>query len=84
MERYFFPKTDEASEPVAIVGLSLKSPGDCDSVESFWQMLCTGGSTMTEFPPDRFNIDAFYHAEGGTASTVSHLRNLCVLLVHAL
>lgn len=49
-------------EPVAIIGFSLKFPQDAVTADAFWQMLCEARSAMTEVPQDRFNIDAFYHA----------------------
>ena len=58
-------------EPIAVVGMSLRFPGEATSVESFWRMLCEERSAMTEFPPERFNIDAFYNQQGGQG-TVWH------------
>ena len=47
-------------EPIAVCGISLKFPQDAVSAETFWTMLSEKRSAMTEFPQDRFNIDAFY------------------------
>jgi hypothetical protein len=67
----------DASEPIAIVGLALRFPGDADNVESFWNILSNRESTLTEIPSDRFNADAFWHPNtdrGGTVSAVSILQ----------
>ncbi|KAL5041185.1 hypothetical protein BDW71DRAFT_213267 [Aspergillus fruticulosus] len=51
---------DSLSEPIAIVGLSLKFPQEATSPEAFWNMLVEKRCAMTEVPSDRYNIDAFH------------------------
>jgi len=58
-------------EPIAVIGMSLKFPQEATSPEAFWDMLYEGRCAMTEFPPDRFNIDAFYDKENSGTGTVS-------------
>ncbi|KAI1099779.1 hypothetical protein F4804DRAFT_69463 [Jackrogersella minutella] len=48
-------------EPIAICGLALKFPQDASTEDGFWTMLLEKRSTMTEFPPERLNVNAFYH-----------------------
>ena len=50
-------------EPIAIIGMSCKFPGDATSVESFWKMLCEKRTAVSKVPEDRFNVDAFYHPD---------------------
>ncbi|KAF6807652.1 polyketide synthase [Colletotrichum musicola] len=50
-------------EPIAVVGINLKFPGDAITPESFWKMLHEGRSTAERVPADRFNIDAFHHPD---------------------
>lgn len=57
--------------PLAIIGFSLKFPGDAISTESFWSMLVEGRCAMTEFPKSRINIDGFHHPDGNRMDTVS-------------
>ena len=57
-------------DPIAIVGFSLKFPQDADSAEGFWEMLVNGRSALTGVPPDRFNIDSFYHKNPDRHDTV--------------
>ncbi|MEU5980495.1 type I polyketide synthase, partial [Streptomyces sp. NPDC047315] len=42
-----------ATQPLAIVGMSCRFPGDVRSPEDFWQLLERGGDALTKFPDDR-------------------------------
>ncbi len=48
------------AEPIAIVGVGCRFPG-ANSPAAFWDLLKNGVDAITEVPPDRFDIDAFYH-----------------------
>ena len=61
---------EDALEPVAVVGIALRFPQDANNVEGFWQMLLEGRSALTDIPPDRWNIDAFYHENPDRHDTV--------------
>lgn len=50
-------------EPIAVVGFSIKFPGEATSAEGFWNMLKNGRNAMTEFPKDRINLDGHYHPD---------------------
>lgn len=47
-------------EPIAIIGLGCRFPGGATNAESFWQLLRDGVDTVTEVPPDRWDVDAYY------------------------
>ena len=47
-------------EPIAVIGMSLKFPGDAVSADALWDMLLSRRCVSKEFPKDRINIDAFY------------------------
>src|SRR5438105_4359319 len=47
------------TEPIAIIGLGCRFPG-ANSPEEFWQLLCDGVNAISEVPPERWDIDAFY------------------------
>ena len=49
-----------ASEPIAIVGMSCRMPGGANSPEEYWQLLRDGRDGVSEVPPDRWDIDAYY------------------------
>ncbi|MER6121063.1 SDR family NAD(P)-dependent oxidoreductase, partial [Streptomyces sp. NPDC001743] len=57
-------------EPLAVVGVGLRMPGDAHDLDSLWDVLSEGRDTVTRIPADRFDIDAFYDpdpdAEGKT------------------
>ncbi|RAL04668.1 putative polyketide synthase [Aspergillus ibericus CBS 121593] len=55
--------TPIALEPVAVVGIALKFPGDADTPEAFWKLLLDGRCTVTDVPPDRWNVNTFYHPD---------------------
>jgi len=52
-------RSADAAEPVAIVGIGCRLPG-AGSVAEFWQLLRDGTDAISEVPPDRWDIDAFY------------------------
>ena len=50
-------------EPIAIIGMSCRLPGGVDSIERYWALLTEGRSGITEVPPSRWSLDAFYDAD---------------------
>jgi 6-methylsalicylic acid synthase len=46
--------TKHGVEPVAIVGMSCRLPGDANSAEEFWQFLLDGGQATGPIPPERW------------------------------
>lgn len=58
-----------AAEPIAIVGMGCRFPG-ADSPAAFWDLLRKGEETISEIPPDRFDLEALYHPEPATPGRV--------------
>ncbi len=54
-------KTD--LEPIAIVGIGCRFPGGANDPESYWNLMCAGADTVTEIPPDRWDVDKFYDSD---------------------
>lgn len=47
------------TEPIAIIGMGCRFPG-ANNPEAFWQLLRDGMVAITEIPPNRWDVDAFY------------------------
>lgn len=58
----------QASEPIAIVGLTCRVPGASDA-RAFWSLLSDGRDTVGEVPADRWDPDRFYDPEGRRPGT---------------
>ena len=54
-----FP-VDAVAEPVAVVGIGCRLPGEVVGPESFWRLLLGGVDAIGEVPADRWDADAFY------------------------
>ncbi|PWY61907.1 polyketide synthase [Aspergillus eucalypticola CBS 122712] len=48
------------AEPIAIVGMACRLPGENFSPSQFWEFLKRGGLASSEVPESRFSIDAHY------------------------
>jgi hypothetical protein len=46
-------------EPIAIIGLATKFPGDAADTERFWEMLIERRSALSKVPEKRYSADAF-------------------------
>jgi myxalamid-type polyketide synthase MxaB len=45
--------------PIAVVGMACRFPG-ADDADAFWSLLAEGRDAITEVPPDRWDVDAWY------------------------
>ena len=66
----------EEGNDIAIVGFSLRFPGEATSADEFWKILIEAKVTASEFPPERLNHDAFYSADPAAMGTVRNLISL--------
>ncbi|MEW9534579.1 SDR family NAD(P)-dependent oxidoreductase, partial [Microbispora sp. NPDC049125] len=52
---------DEEREPIAIVAMSCRYPGDVSTPEDLWRLVAAGGDGISTFPEDRgWDLDALY------------------------
>ncbi|MGW4456868.1 type I polyketide synthase [Streptomyces albidoflavus] len=60
-------------DPVAIVAMACRFPGDVESPDGLWQLLLAEGDAITGFPEDRgWDMDSVYVADAdGTLHTVT-------------
>ncbi|MCA9140353.1 MAG: acyltransferase domain-containing protein, partial [Planctomycetales bacterium] len=55
-------------QPIAIVGIGCRFPGQCNDPESFWRLLESAQDAITMTPKDRWNLEKYYapgHARPG-------------------
>lgn len=52
-------------EPVAIIGIGCRFPGDANNPDSFWKLLCDGVDALVQIPEDRWDLRTFYDPNPG-------------------
>jgi len=62
--------TDLIKDPIAIIGIGCRFPGQVRNAESYWNLLIQKRSGIIEIPEDRWNSQKFYHADGGITGTM--------------
>lgn len=58
------------AEPIAVIGIALRAPGDGSDPEKFWNMLLEGRSARSEIPKERYDVDGFYHPNGDRLGSI--------------
>jgi acyl transferase domain-containing protein/acyl carrier protein len=51
------------NEPIAIVGMACRFPGNCNTPDQFWEFLKNGGDVSIEIPRQRWNYEDYYDAD---------------------
>ncbi len=57
-------------DPIAIVGVGCRLPGDVNDPESLWELLSQGRSAVGEIPGDRFSVEALYDSRPATPGKI--------------
>ncbi|GAB3733608.1 type I polyketide synthase [Amycolatopsis oliviviridis] len=60
------PIMSEATEPIAIIGIGCRFPGDVKDPEGFWALLESGTDAITGIPEDRWRISEYFDADRAT------------------
>ena len=58
-------------EPLAIIGIGCKFPGDINSPDDFWKLLIEKRDALTRIPADRWDADGLYAPEFRRAGKIS-------------
>jgi acyl transferase domain-containing protein len=51
------------AEPIAVTGIGCRFPGGVNDSDSFWRLLIEGRDGISQVPPGRWDINAFYDAD---------------------
>ncbi|KAH7132181.1 polyketide synthase [Dendryphion nanum] len=63
---------DSGLEPIAIVGIGCRFPGDAVDSESLWSMLAEGRNAWSDVPQTRFNWGSFFHPSPEKQACMNH------------
>ncbi|KAB8314798.1 type I polyketide synthase [Tolypothrix campylonemoides VB511288] len=61
---------NDKKEPIAIIGMGCRFPGGADNPEAFWRLLRDGEDAISEVPPERWDINAYYNPEPNTPGKI--------------
>jgi acyl transferase domain-containing protein len=57
----------EQNEPIAVIGLACRFPGDAGTPDDYWRLLEGGVNAIREVPPDRWDVEALYDSDPDAA-----------------
>ncbi|MBE9216664.1 SDR family NAD(P)-dependent oxidoreductase [Plectonema cf. radiosum LEGE 06105] len=58
------------TEPIAIIGMGCRFPG-ADNLQAFWELLSHGVDAISEVPPDRWDINAYFAPNSQTPGKIN-------------
>jgi acyl transferase domain-containing protein len=61
----------EKNEPIAVIGLACRFPGDACTPADYWQLLHQGVDAISEIPADRWPVDSLYDPDPDVAGKMS-------------
>lgn len=61
----------QSKEPLAIVGIGCRYPGDANSPEQFWDLICNKVDALGPIPADRWDLNSMYAPEWRRAGKIS-------------
>lgn len=54
---------NKQNEPIAIIGMACRFPGNSNTPDKFWEFLKNGGDVSVEVPSERWNYKDYYDAD---------------------
>ncbi|ORY71075.1 polyketide synthase [Pseudomassariella vexata] len=67
------PANSLQDDPPVIVGMACRLPGDITSPSRLWDFMVEQKSAQGPVPAQRYNIDGFYHPDGGNRSGMTNV-----------
>nr|AVI26388.1 polyketide synthase [Candidatus Entotheonella serta] len=55
-----------SDEPIAVIGMSCRFPGGANDSDAYWDLLLNGRDVISEIPPDRWDVDAYFDPDPDT------------------
>ncbi|MGE3911971.1 MAG: beta-ketoacyl synthase N-terminal-like domain-containing protein, partial [Chloroflexota bacterium] len=59
------------AEPIAVVGMGCRFPGEADSPDAFWRLLRDGGDAVSEVPSSRWDISDLFDPDPDAAGKLA-------------
>ncbi|CAB9525145.1 deoxyerythronolide-B synthase EryA1, modules 1 and 2 [Seminavis robusta] len=59
--------SESSMEPIAVIGIACRLPGEVQSPEDFWKLLATNTDAIREVPPSRYDWREYYDPRSGRA-----------------
>jgi acyl transferase domain-containing protein len=56
-------RTLQAKDPIAIIGMGCRFPGNVTTLQEFWDLLIHGADAVRDYPVERGDIHQFYHPD---------------------
>ena len=57
-------KENKMAEPIAVVGMAMRLPGNVRNGDEFWQLLVEKRNGLCDVPQDRYNVNGFHDPSG--------------------
>ncbi|CAK0745408.1 hypothetical protein CCP3SC5AM1_120002 [Gammaproteobacteria bacterium] len=58
------------TEPLAVIGMACRFPGDATTPAAFWELLRAGRDAIGDIPKERWDVDAYYEPDGNAAGKI--------------
>ncbi len=68
------PSGNDNVEPIAVIGLAGRFPGEAVDARALWDLCCEGRSAWSEIPGDRFSAHAYRHSNPARMGCVGLIR----------